>query len=153
LLLAAYIFWTLFTALIPTLFYFSVWELGIAGHELALLSLLAPALLAMRAISPYTYIFGSDSSSPFTSSSTLTSPPLPPRLFHLALTRKMQTYLQLGSLLGLAAYIIPSPTARLALVATANALAAVRMALLWAGVVEGEEAGEGYAEEQGIRTS
>lgn len=116
----------------------------------------------MRAISPHTYIFGSDSSSPSTSisgpstknsSSTLTSPPLPPRLFHLALSKKTQTYLQIGSLLGLAAYIIPSPTARLALVATANALAAVRMALLWAGVAEGEGAGEGYAEEQGIRTS
>lgn len=29
----------------PTLFYFSVWELGIAGHELALLALLSPILL------------------------------------------------------------------------------------------------------------
>lgn len=43
--LAAYVFWSTFTALIPSLFYFSVWELGVSGQELALLSLLSPALL------------------------------------------------------------------------------------------------------------
>ncbi|KAJ3507077.1 hypothetical protein NLJ89_g6510 [Agrocybe chaxingu] len=51
----SYIFWTLFTALIPTLFYFSVWKLGIAGNELALLSVLSPLLLSIS--SPYNYIF------------------------------------------------------------------------------------------------
>lgn len=43
---AAYVFWSIFTSLIPTLFYFSVWELGIAGHELAFLSVLSPFLLS-----------------------------------------------------------------------------------------------------------
>ncbi|KAF9485261.1 hypothetical protein BDN70DRAFT_871674 [Pholiota conissans] len=146
----AYVFWTLFTALIPTLFYFSVWELGIAGHEFALLSLLSPALLAMRAISPYEYIFGSQSSTNVSDSDNAHSSRFPPYLLELALSRKAQTYLQLGSLLGLAAYIIPSPTARLVLVACANALASVRMALLWAGVAEREGGTAGFAGEQGI---
>lgn len=43
----AYISWSTFTSLIPTLFYFSVWELGFAGHELALLSTLSPMLLGL----------------------------------------------------------------------------------------------------------
>ncbi|KAJ7284841.1 Frag1/DRAM/Sfk1 family-domain-containing protein [Mycena rebaudengoi] len=43
----SYIFWSIFTSLIPTLFYFSVWELGISGHELALLSTLSPIFLCM----------------------------------------------------------------------------------------------------------
>lgn len=43
----AYIFWSTFTALIPTLFYFSVWELGLAGHELALLINLSPVLFTI----------------------------------------------------------------------------------------------------------
>lgn len=43
---AAYVFWSIFTSLIPTLFYFSVWELAIAGHELAFLAVLSPFLLS-----------------------------------------------------------------------------------------------------------
>ncbi|KAF9039713.1 hypothetical protein BDZ89DRAFT_1060854 [Hymenopellis radicata] len=42
----AYIFWSIFTSLVPTLFYFSVWQLGIAGHELAFLAVLSPFLFA-----------------------------------------------------------------------------------------------------------
>ncbi|KIY68857.1 hypothetical protein CYLTODRAFT_489477 [Cylindrobasidium torrendii FP15055 ss-10] len=42
----SYVFWSIFTSLIPTLFYFSVWELGIAGHELAFLAVLSPFLLS-----------------------------------------------------------------------------------------------------------
>lgn len=41
----SFVFWSTFTALIPSLFYFSVWELGVAGQELALLTLLSPILL------------------------------------------------------------------------------------------------------------
>ncbi|TFK20701.1 hypothetical protein FA15DRAFT_673223 [Coprinopsis marcescibilis] len=41
----SYVFWSNLTGLIPSLFYFSVWELGIAGQELALLSLLSPIFL------------------------------------------------------------------------------------------------------------
>ncbi|CDO76509.1 hypothetical protein BN946_scf184361.g8 [Trametes cinnabarina] len=43
----SYIFWSVYTALAPTLFYFSVWELGISGQELALLSMLSPILLGI----------------------------------------------------------------------------------------------------------
>src|SRR5260221_5946430 len=43
----AYVFWSLFTALIPSLFYFSVWQLSIAGSELALFSVVSPALLSL----------------------------------------------------------------------------------------------------------
>ncbi|KAF8893298.1 Frag1/DRAM/Sfk1 family-domain-containing protein [Mucidula mucida] len=43
----AYIFWSIFTSLIPTLFYFSVWQLGIAGHEVAFLAVLSPFLFAV----------------------------------------------------------------------------------------------------------
>ncbi|TFY58461.1 hypothetical protein EVJ58_g6408 [Rhodofomes roseus] len=43
----SYIYWSIYTSLTPTLFYFSVWELGIAGHELSLLSTLSPILLGI----------------------------------------------------------------------------------------------------------
>lgn len=43
----AYINWSVFTSLTVTLFYFSVWELGIAGSELSLLSTLSPILLGI----------------------------------------------------------------------------------------------------------
>ncbi|KAG5637424.1 hypothetical protein H0H81_004631 [Sphagnurus paluster] len=43
----AYIHWSVLTALVPTLFFFSVSHLGLAGTELSLFALLSPALLAI----------------------------------------------------------------------------------------------------------
>ncbi|KJA22967.1 hypothetical protein HYPSUDRAFT_201775 [Hypholoma sublateritium FD-334 SS-4] len=125
----AYIFWTLFTALIPTLFYFSVWKLGLAGHELALLAVLSPALLTLS--SPYHYIFAN--------ASPTNSPTQPPTatLFTFARTRRGQAILHAAALLGLAAYPVPSPGGRLALVTLATALAVLSQAVAWAGLVPG----------------
>lgn len=44
-LLPAYLNWSIFTSLTITLFYFSVWELGVAGSEASLLSTLSPIFL------------------------------------------------------------------------------------------------------------
>ncbi|KDR76390.1 hypothetical protein GALMADRAFT_226084 [Galerina marginata CBS 339.88] len=128
----SYIFWTLFTSLIPTLFYFSVWKLGIAGHELALLSVLSPALLTFVPFSPYDYIFNPTSPTiPSTSASTQS-------MLDFARTRRGQTNLQLTSLIGILAYLIPSPGGRLLLVAFANIVAVMRQAAAWSGIIEGE---------------
>lgn len=124
-LLLAYVFWSLFTALIPTLFYFSVWELGIAGHELALLSVLSPMLLALS--SPHDYFFASPKTN------TSSSPVL-----QFTRTRGGQAILHLLSLMGILAYLIPSPGGRLGLVALANIIAVMRQAVVWVGVAQGE---------------
>ncbi|KAG1796724.1 uncharacterized protein HD556DRAFT_1431302 [Suillus plorans] len=44
----SYLFWSIFTSLITTLFYFSVWQLALSGLELSLLVLLSSALLGIR---------------------------------------------------------------------------------------------------------
>lgn len=123
----AYIFWTLFTSLIPTLFYFSVWKLGIAGHELALLSVLSPFLLSLS--SPYNYIF----TTPGVNQTTLT-----PSVLAFARTRRGQVILRLTSLIGVVAYLVPSPGGRLGLVAVANVVAVMRQVVAWSGIVDGE---------------
>ncbi|THV03171.1 hypothetical protein K435DRAFT_748130 [Dendrothele bispora CBS 962.96] len=97
----AYIFWSIFTALTPTLFYFSIWELGIAGHELALLSTLAPILLL----------------SPFFSS--------------WAHTRGGLTTLHLFSFSGLAAYALEKPIHRLLVVGFANLAVVLSQVVKW----------------------
>jgi hypothetical protein len=51
----AYISWSTFTSLVPTLFYFSVWELGLAGHELALFSNLSPILLGVPIVKKWVW--------------------------------------------------------------------------------------------------
>ncbi|KAJ7931407.1 Frag1/DRAM/Sfk1 family-domain-containing protein [Mycena leptocephala] len=78
--LKTYIFWSIFTSLIPTLFYFSVWELGIAGHELALLSTLSPIFLSVTPVLTW------------------------------AKSRDGSTTLHILSLLGLAAFSLTSPS-------------------------------------------
>ncbi|KAH9481549.1 Protein cwh43 [Psilocybe cubensis] len=109
----SYVFWTLFTSLIPTLFYFSVWKLGIAGHELALLSVLSPLLLSLQTN-------------------------LVPSVLAYARSRKGQGTLQLISLIGVVAYLVPSPGGRLGLVAVANIVAVMRQVVAWSGIVDGE---------------
>ncbi|TFK50059.1 hypothetical protein OE88DRAFT_1661586 [Heliocybe sulcata] len=98
----SYLFWSIYTSLAPTLFYFSVWELGIAGHELALLSVLAPCLLG---ISPF---------------------------LAWARSHEGKMTLHVLSFIGLAAYALPSPLLRLFAVSFANMALSIRQAVDWA---------------------
>ncbi|KAI0648890.1 Frag1/DRAM/Sfk1 family-domain-containing protein [Trametes meyenii] len=97
----SYIFWSVYTALAPTLFYFSVWELGIAGQELALLSMLSPILLGI------------------------------PPFREWAHAREGRTVLHGLALVGVAAYAVPSPLGRLFLVSFASAAASIGAAVDW----------------------
>ncbi|KAF7327595.1 Calcofluor white hypersensitive protein [Mycena kentingensis (nom. inval.)] len=89
-------------SLIPTLFYFSVWELGIAGNELALLSVLSPLLLVNRHIRVW------------------------------ASSRSGSTILHGLSLVGLCAFVLEKPVHRLLLVTFASAAAMMKEANAWA---------------------
>jgi hypothetical protein len=99
--LPAYVFLTLFTSLIPTLFYFSIWELGLAGTELTLFSVLSPFLLAHSSVSAF------------------------------AKCRAGQVILQALSLSGLLVYPLGEPLTRLIVVAPAVALATLAAAAKW----------------------
>lgn len=112
----AYIQWSVFTALAPTLFYFSVWELGIAGHELSLLATLSPILLNIQIV------------------------------LDIASSRVGRTLLYLVSFVGLAAYALESPLARLFAVMFANTAVSIGYAVDWSAPI----ASVGY---QGIRTT
>ncbi|KAJ3877210.1 Frag1/DRAM/Sfk1 family-domain-containing protein [Lentinula edodes] len=98
----SYIFWSIFTSLIPTLFYFSVWELAIAGSELALFSTLSPIWLSI------------------------------PTILNWAHTRGGQTIMRLLSFTGVAAYVLQSPLHRLFLVAFATSAAMIPQVVTWA---------------------
>ncbi|KAJ6513352.1 Frag1/DRAM/Sfk1 family-domain-containing protein [Mycena sanguinolenta] len=98
----SYIFWSIFTSLIPTLFYFSVWQLGIAGHELALLATLSPIFLS---VTP---------------------------LLSWAKTRDGATTLNTLSLLGLVAFPLNNPVHRLGLVFLASATVVLKQVTNWA---------------------
>ncbi|KAI5121231.1 hypothetical protein M0805_007238 [Coniferiporia weirii] len=100
----AFIFWSLYTSLIPSLFYFSVWELGIAGTELALLAILSPGLLGLEVFRDW------------------------------ASSRSGRVTLHILSFLGLVAYKLPKPTQRLALVAFANVFLCMGVATDWSGL-------------------
>ncbi|KAF9036160.1 Frag1/DRAM/Sfk1 family-domain-containing protein [Panaeolus papilionaceus] len=121
----SYVFWSIFTSLIPTLFYFSVWELGIAGNELALLSVLSPVLLTVS--SPYHSIF-SDSQKRAVNH---------PTVFDFVRTRRGQALMYLASLTGLVAYLVPSPGGRLAFVSIASIITVLQHVVAWSGVVTG----------------
>ncbi|KAF9523555.1 Frag1/DRAM/Sfk1 family-domain-containing protein [Crepidotus variabilis] len=124
----AYTFWSLLTALIPTLFYFSVWELSIAGTELALFSLVSPVFLSIKFASPTSGV----------ASNTPTMPKFK-TLLDLVKTRRGQVLFQTISFIGIAAYAVPSPMGRLLLVAVASMAAMLRQSVLWAGIAQGEE--------------
>ncbi|KAJ7722557.1 Frag1/DRAM/Sfk1 family-domain-containing protein [Mycena maculata] len=97
----SYIFWSIFTSLIPTLFYFSVWELGISGQELALLSTLSPIFLS---VGP---------------------------LLSWARSRDGSTTLHGLSLIGLTAFILDKPVYRLGLVFFASAAVMIQRVTSW----------------------
>ncbi|KAJ3788058.1 Frag1/DRAM/Sfk1 family-domain-containing protein [Lentinula aff. detonsa] len=98
----SYIFWSVFTSLIPTLFYFSVWELAIAGSELALFSTLSPIWLSI------------------------------PPVLNWVRTRSGQATMHLLSFIGVGAYIFQSPLHRLFLVAFATSAAMIPQVVTWA---------------------
>lgn len=97
----SFIYWSILTSLTPSLFYFSVWALEIAGQELSLLSTVSPILLG---ISPFS---------------------------EWCRTRSGRTILHVLSLTGLAAYVLSSPLQRLCVVAFAVAAANIGIAVDW----------------------
>ncbi|KAF9446745.1 hypothetical protein P691DRAFT_166821 [Macrolepiota fuliginosa MF-IS2] len=97
----SYVFLTLFTALIPSLFYFSIWELGIAGQELALLAALSPFFLGFSSVRTF------------------------------AISRMGQVVLQSLSLTSLLAYLLDKPLQRLMIVTPAVALGSLAVAAKW----------------------
>ncbi|TBU27075.1 Frag1/DRAM/Sfk1 family-domain-containing protein [Dichomitus squalens] len=99
----SYMFWSVFTALTPTLFYFSIWQLGISGQELALLSSLSPLLLGIPPFKGWAY------------------------------SREGRTTLHVLTLVGLASYLSSSPMTRLLLVSFANSAATVGATAVWFG--------------------
>jgi hypothetical protein len=99
----AYIFWSVFTSLAPTFFYFSIWKLAIAGPEASLLCTLSPVLLGI----PSVHVFLTSKWGRITS--------------HLL------------SLVGLAAYRFNDPLHRMWLVNIANIFACALAAVEWSG--------------------
>ncbi|KAI0346196.1 hypothetical protein BDW22DRAFT_1352223 [Trametopsis cervina] len=97
----SYISWSVFTSLPPVLFYFSVWELGIAGSEFSLLSTLSPILLSI------------------------------PSFLDIASTRTGRTILHGLTLVGLGAYLLKSPMQRLLAVAFANSAMCIGWVIDW----------------------
>ena len=91
----------MFTSLTPTLFYFSVWELGIAGSELSLLSTLSPILLGI------------------------------PIVVDIASSRGGRAILHALALVGLFAYLLESPFHRLLAVSFANAIGCIGWTIDW----------------------
>ena len=99
----ACIFWSVFTSLTPTLFYFSVWKLAIAGPEASLLCTLSPILLGI------------------------------PSVHSILASRRGRIASHLLSIVGLAAYRFDDPLHRLWLVNIANVFACALAAVEWSG--------------------
>ena len=99
----AYIFWSVFTSLAPTFFYFSVWKLAIAGPEASLLCTLSPMLLGIPSV----------------------------RLFLTSRRGRIASHLL--SLVGLVAYRFSDPLHRMWLVDIANIFACALAAVEWSG--------------------
>jgi hypothetical protein len=127
---SAYVFWSLFTVLIPTLFYFSIWELGVAGQEFTLLTLLTPFFL------PTTPFF-----LPSNAETGIKT------WFQMLRSKKGQTIATLVQYSALGAWISDSPVVRLGIVGLSCAAMIQREVVLWAGLVKGE----GKAEGRGVR--
>jgi PGAP2IP, first transmembrane domain len=103
--------WSIFTVLAPSFFYFSVWQLSISGQEVSLISTLSPVLLGMTSVR--------------TSLGT----------------RCGQTSLQILSVLGLVAYRIEGPLLRLLAVTCANVSGSLLRAIEWSDQQEAERHG------------
>ncbi|KAI5985982.1 hypothetical protein EDD15DRAFT_2511582 [Pisolithus albus] len=97
----SYLFWSIVTSLLTTLFYFSIWELGFSGSEAALFFYISPVLLG---ITP---------------------------LLQWATTTEGRVTLRLLSLIGLAAYKLDDPVTRLYVVGGANLFTLVSHCADW----------------------
>ncbi|KIM62789.1 hypothetical protein SCLCIDRAFT_24844 [Scleroderma citrinum Foug A] len=97
----SYLFWSIATSLLTTLFYFSVWKLGISGAETSIFTYLSPALLAFTPLRRW------------------------------ASTQGGRVALRILSLAGLAAYKLNDPAARLYAVAGANVVVMVSHSADW----------------------
>lgn len=100
----AFVFWSIYTSLLPSLFYFSVWKLGIAGAELALLTILSPGVLGISVFKSW------------------------------AASRSGRTILHALSLIGLLAYKFTAPFERLLCVAFANVIVCIGCVVDWSGL-------------------
>ncbi|KAI6103869.1 Frag1/DRAM/Sfk1 family-domain-containing protein [Pisolithus croceorrhizus] len=98
---SSYLFWSIVTSLLTTLFYFSIWELGFSGSEAALFVYLSPVLLGI------------------------------PSLRQWATTMEGRVTLRLLSLIGLAAYKLDDPVTRLFVVGGANLFSLVSHCADW----------------------
>ncbi|OAX36230.1 hypothetical protein K503DRAFT_867724 [Rhizopogon vinicolor AM-OR11-026] len=104
----SYLFWSIFTSLMTTLFYFSVWELAISGSELSLLVLLSPVLLGIGPLRTW------------------------------ALMRSGQITLRaVAILVGLGSYALNSPLHRLFAVNFANAVILLAQTAVWSAGKDG----------------
>ncbi|KAI9567300.1 Frag1/DRAM/Sfk1 family-domain-containing protein [Boletus coccyginus] len=97
----SYLFWSIVTSLLTTLFYFSVWELGLSGAEAALFTYLTPTLLGITPIRNW------------------------------AATKWGRVTLRVLSLVGLAAYKIDDPLGRLWAVIGANVAVLLSQVAEW----------------------
>ncbi|KAI0926280.1 hypothetical protein AcW1_008492 [Taiwanofungus camphoratus] len=97
----SFIYWSIFTSLTPTFFYFSVWELSFAGHEASLLFLLSPVLLGIPSFSEW------------------------------CRSHSGRTILHILSLAGLVAYALDKPIQRLLVVVFATSVINIGAAVDW----------------------
>jgi PGAP2IP, first transmembrane domain len=103
--------WSIFTVLAPSLFYFSVWQLSFSGQEVSLFATVSPILLGMTSVR-----------------TSLSS-------------HSGRTWLQILSILGLVAYQIEHPLLRLLAVTCANISGSLLRAIEWSNQQEAERHG------------
>ena len=103
--------WSIFTALAPSFFYFSVWQLSVSGQEIALISTLSPIFLGVSSVRAF---LG---------------------------THRGRTWLQILSVLGLLAFKTESPPLRLVIVTCANILGSLLKAIEWGDQQEAKRHG------------
>ncbi|KDN50669.1 hypothetical protein RSAG8_01167, partial [Rhizoctonia solani AG-8 WAC10335] len=100
----SYCSWSVYTSLAITLFYFNIWELGVTGSELAIISTLTPFWLAIRSFR------------------------------ESVASHAGQTVTRACVLLGMAAYATDEPLGRLFIVAFANMALGIDWAITWSGL-------------------
>ncbi|QRW17750.1 Frag1 domain-containing protein [Rhizoctonia solani] len=102
----SYCSWSVYTSLAITLFYFNIWELGVTGSELAVISTLTPFWLGIRSF----------------------------RKSMASHTGQVVT--RACVILGMAAYATDEPLGRLFIVAFANMALGIDWAITWSGLNE-----------------
>ncbi|KAF8689085.1 Frag1/DRAM/Sfk1 family, partial [Rhizoctonia solani] len=102
----SYCSWSVYTSLAITLFYFNIWELGVTGSELAVISTLTPFWLGIRS---------------FRKS---------------VASHTGQVVTRACVILGMAAYATDEPLGRLFIVAFANMALGIDWAITWSGLNE-----------------